>query len=144
MYYFGTNRHEQKSKQTYSDILKISTQVLPNLSQHIKNLALFQQVEESVKCSNTIKDALNRLQSDNTCAAEAVKALKNILDGYRNESEYRNWLEAAEKRYNKSVPPVWFLANILHLRYAGRRVTPKELKDAKKLVEVYVIVARKH
>ncbi|XP_063711470.1 uncharacterized protein LOC134839779 [Symsagittifera roscoffensis] len=109
------------------------------VSQHIKSLALFQQVEDSVKCLKPIKDALNCLQSDNICAAEAVEAWKDILDGYRTESEYRNWLEAAEKRYNKSVPPVWFLANILHPQYAGRRLTPKELKEKyTSLLPVYV------
>ena len=44
---------------------------------------------------------------------------------YRAMDDRREWLEAAEKRYNVSVPDVWFAANIIHTGFIGGNLTAR-------------------
>ena len=82
-----------------------------------------------------VANARNILQSNDVSCGQAVDVWKVLLETYReNGSEYREWLECAERRYSKSVPVVWMLANVLHPEHIGAKLTPKELKDVKDYV----------
>ena len=58
--------------------------------------------------------SLDHLQSNNVFAVEAVEIRKDLIDCYRNDPEASSWLENAEERFIKSVPDIWFVANLLH------------------------------
>ena len=95
-----------------------------------KNLALFQQVTDAIKCLTTICVALSQIQDNSVRVAQAVEAWKVLLEKFRGNTEFWKWLEKCEARYNVSVPDVWFVANLLHSKLIGNRLTQFELKKA--------------
>ena len=80
---------------------------------NVKNLTLFQQVTDAIKCLTSICVALNQIQDNSIQVAQAVEAWKDLLEKFRGNTEFREWLEKCEARYNVSVPDVWFVADLL-------------------------------
>ena len=97
---------------------------------NVKNLTLFQQVTDAIKYLTPICVALNQIQDNSIQVAQAVEALKDLLEKFRGKTEFREWLEKCEARYNVSVPDVWFVANLLHPILIGNRLTQFELQKA--------------
>ena len=97
---------------------------------NVKNLTLFQQVTDAIKCLTPICVALNQIQDNSIQVAQAVEALKDLLEKFRGNTDFREWLENCQARYNVSVPDVWFVANLLHPKLIGNRLTQFELQKA--------------
>ena len=97
---------------------------------NVKNLTLFQQVTDAIKCLTPICNALNQIQDNSIQVAQAVEAWKDLLEKFRGNTEFQEWLEKCEARSNVSVPDVWFVANLLHPKLIGNRLTQFELKKA--------------
>ena len=91
----------------------------------LKSLSIFKNVEDALKCMKPISVALDSLQSDKCSIAGAVEEWKKLLTCFREMGDAREWLEIVEKTYEKSVPKVWFLANVLHPQYVGASLTKK-------------------
>ena len=53
-----------------------------------------------------------------------------LLEKFRGKTEFREWLENCEARYNVSVPDVWFVATLLYPKLIGNRLTQFELQKA--------------
>ena len=94
----------------------------------IKDLMLYQAVEDAIKCLTPISVALDVIQSGYCSVADAVEAWKDVLAAFRtfSESDYGK----VEKRYKEAVLPVWFVSNILHPKYLGQRLQREETKQA--------------
>ena len=76
--------------------------------------------------------SLDQLQRDECCVPDAVDIWKKLLENFRKMgTKGHEWLEVVEKRYENSVPALWFLALLLHPSYGGDALTQKEIKDAK-------------
>ena len=89
-------------------------------------------VEDGYKCLQPVSMSLDQLQRYECCVADAVDIWKKLLENFRDMgTEGHEWLEVVEKRYENSVPALWFLAYLLHPSYGGDALTQKEIKDAK-------------
>ena len=98
---------------------------------YIVDLALYKQVEDAVNVLTPISLAIDLVQGNQVTLADAVHAWKKVLESYRSlEGEGREWLAAAETRYNKSVTAVFFVAHSLHPKYLGNNLTTSEWNEA--------------
>ena len=103
-----------------------------NISDLLKNMTLYKNIEDALKCLKTVSVALNKMQSDSIEIATGFEVWKDLLSTFREMgSEGREWLEVVERRYENSVPPLWCLANVLHPNFVGKKLTTKEWKSAK-------------
>ena len=114
------------------------TGVPKNVLDILKSLSIFKNVEDALKCMKPVSVALDSVQSDKCSNAGAVEERKKLLTCFREMGDAREWLEIVEKRYEKPVPKVWFLANVLHPQYVGASLTKKEWKDAKDCVSYLI------
>ena len=94
------NNHNAFSSGTAKDVKKT-----------INDIVVYQNVEEAVQVLNVISVNLDKVQRNGATLFKSVLAWKFILKNYRDlGSEGREWLAAAESRYNKSVNPVFYVA----------------------------------
>ena len=67
----------------------------------VKDLVLYQNVEDAIKCLKAICEASNVMQSNNSSVADKLEAWKGVVKSFRDlGAESREWLEKAETRYN--------------------------------------------
>ena len=112
-----------------------NTAACSTVVQLVKDLVLYQNVEDAIKCLKPICEASNVMQSNNSSVADGLEAWKGVLKSFRDlGAEGREWLEKAKTRYNCSVPAVWFVASILHPKYRGANLTPMEWRTARKWI----------
>ena len=104
-----------------------------SIAKTIRDLCIFQQIEDAKKCLQPVAEALDTIQGNNICIADGVDIWKTLLENYRS-SEQREWLASAE-RYERSLPDVWFAANVLHPKYGGEKLTQSELQRAMNWIE---------
>ena len=95
----------------------------------VSDLALYQQNEDGIKILQPIASAIDAVQGNNVTLADGLNAWKELLNSFRN-SEGREWLAAAETRYNKSVVPAVFVAYSLHPKFVAESLTTSEWNKA--------------
>ena len=93
-----------------------------------KDLGLTRVTNSIVEIAKFFRNT--HLPNNSIQVAQAVEAWKDLLEKFRENTEFREWLEKCEARYNVSVPDVWFVANLLHPKLIGNRLTQFELKES--------------
>jgi len=102
----------------------------------LRDMSLYNSVEQQLKWLRPIANALDVFQSDKCSVAEAVEVWKELLNQFReSNAEETVVLQCAIKRYNLAVHTSWVVANILHPKYIGKNLTTDEWKSAKEWVK---------
>ena len=128
---------------TTENIAEITTEHIKEAETRyeVKASAIITDNADMSKMRKIVGNELNVIEYG--CAAHQINLVAKIWLSFPKSpklqscSETATWVEIVEKRYEKSVPKVWFLANVVHPQYVGASLTNKEWKDGKDCVSEY-------
>ena len=76
-----------------------------SIAKTIKDLCIFQQIEDAKKCLQPVAEALDTIQGNNVCTADGVDIWKTLLENTGRRSKGNGWL--APKRGMKDRCPMF-------------------------------------
>lgn len=102
-----------------------------DIKKHVNDLGLYKLVEDFAKCLAPVNLALMKMQEDTCLLGDGLEHWKDLMESFEEMgTEAKEWQEKTSNRYDKCVSALWFVANALHPKFLGKRLTQDEWKTA--------------
>ena len=105
-------------------------EIEPRIRTIINNIGLFNEVKSLVEQLSPIAQALDKLQSDKSSIADACEE----FCGLQANPVLEPYKDTVKRRFDQAMTPSHFLANLLHPKYRGQRLTSTQIDEAQQLV----------
>ena len=95
----------------------------------LHNVGLFNEVKNLHTQLHPISAALDKLQSDSATIADACETWINLL----HSLELEPYRVKVDKRFRQAVNPTYYLANLLHPVFRGKKLDPDHINSAQEM-----------